>query len=144
MIRWELSPNARRYEWAVAVLAEKRRMRHKVPPSITRIVESKPALFPWLQFDLDAFWHMCRMRPVHFGGVGYIPDSAIADYLRLFQIEMGREDREDFIRNIQVLDEEYLKVQSEQRKAEEDADKDKNKKPEARPQRPRRPQRQGS
>lgn len=133
-----MSPNARRYEWAVAVLAEKRRMRHKVPPSITRIVESRPPLFPWLQFDLDAFWHMCRMRPVHFGGVGYIPDGAISDYLRLFQIEMGREDREDFIRNVRVLDDEYLKIQQEQHKAEDEANKQKDARP-ARPARPRRP-----
>jgi hypothetical protein len=114
-----MGPSARRYDWAVSVMAEKQRMKLPIPPQITRTVESRPPLFPWLQIDMDAFWHLCRMRPIHFGGVGYISDDSIEAYLRLYQLDLPRDEREDFIRNIRVLDDEYLKIQGEQRKSED-------------------------
>jgi hypothetical protein len=122
-----MSPQARQYDWALTVLAEKRRYKKKIPDSVTRIVESRPQLFPWLQFDLDSFWHLSRSRPVHFGGVGYIPDEAIDGYIRLYRLEMEQDDREDFIRNLMVLDAEYLKIQHEQQQAGEGKDGDKDK-----------------
>ena len=121
-----MGPAARRYDWAVAVMAEKMRQGKEVPPPIRRTVESRPPLFPWLQIDLEAFWHLCRTRPVHFGGIGYITDDAIDTYLRLFQLDLSREQREDFVRNILVCDQEYMKIADEKRKADEQLDAEKD------------------
>lgn len=126
-----MSVHARRYDWAVQVMAEKKRQGKDVPGPITRTVESKVDLYPWLQFDLDSFWHLCRMRPVHFGGVGYIPDGAINEYLELIDVDMRRYEREDFIRNVRILDDEYMKIQDEKRKEQEQQDKEKAEKDKA-------------
>jgi hypothetical protein len=95
------------------VKAEKERKGLPVPAAVERIVESFEPLYPWLRFDVDSFFYLSRMRPVHFGGVGYISEEAIESYARMRGIPIPSEALDELILNIRVLDDAYMQFQRE-------------------------------
>ena len=101
------------------VLAEKQRLKLPVPPAVQRIVASYVEPMPHLRYDLDCFWYLSRLRTIHFGGVGYIPEQEILAYALLRGLPLGSELLDDMIRNVRVLDEEFMLIQKENREAAE-------------------------
>jgi hypothetical protein len=99
------------------VLAEKKRLKLPIPPAVQRVVESYVEPLPHLRFDLDAFWYLSRLRTIHMGGFGYIPEYEILAYALLRGLPIGSELLDDLIRNVRTLDEEYLKIRKEDQDA---------------------------
>ena len=67
---------------------------------------------PHLEAIWQAFWTLSPSRPVGFG-VGAIEFSQIAAYANLFGF--AGTELQDLIRGITVLDNEFLKLQDEQK-----------------------------
>lgn len=60
--------------------------------SSPKALESRIVMEDHLRFWWDAFWDMSSERPVHFGGLGRIPLSAIDCWARRYSID----DIDDF------------------------------------------------
>jgi hypothetical protein len=103
------------------VLAEKQRLKLPVPPAVQRVIETYVEPLPHLRYDLDAFWYLNRLRTIHFGGVGYIPEQEILSYALLRGLPLGSEILDDLIRNVRTLDEEYMLIRNEEQAAAEKA-----------------------
>lgn len=101
------------------MLAEKKRLKEPVPPAVQRVTESYIEPLPHLRYDLDAFWYLSRLRTIHMGGVGYIPEQEILAYALLRGLPLGSELLDDMIRNVRVLDEEFLLIRRENDEAAE-------------------------
>jgi hypothetical protein len=79
-----------------------------------------PSLFEDLLLSWEAFWTLTNSRQIGFGGLGPIPFSEIAEYIRFRGIR-NVDLQEAMIYNIRYLDNEFLKLKEE--KEEKDGDR---------------------
>ncbi|MFA5408476.1 MAG: hypothetical protein WC343_06865 [Bacilli bacterium] len=70
-------------------------------------LDEKPALYPDLQLDYEAFWFLSDSRRFTMGGAGPIPISEIHHYAEMFRIPLAQ--RMSFLRKIKAMDRAYLK-----------------------------------
>jgi hypothetical protein len=75
-----------------------------------------PELFGDLRYIWEGFLRLTKRRAIHMGGVGAIPYSEVAAYCD-DQGFVG-EEREDFIRFLDFIDDEYLKFEADRSKRE--------------------------
>jgi len=76
-------------------------------------LEEKPVLYPDLYPDWKAFWILSGSRQVGMG-IGNIQISEIYAYMKMFNINSPHQ-REHLLSRIQLLDNIYLKYQSDVR-----------------------------
>jgi len=76
-------------------------------------LNEKPTLYPDLYPDWKAFWILSGSRQVGMG-LGNIQISEIYAYMKMFNVTKPTE-REHLLSRIQILDNTYLKHQSEAR-----------------------------
>lgn len=80
-------------------------------------LDDKPALYPDLALDYEAFWFLSDSRRFTMGGAGPIPISEIHHYAEMFQIPLAQ--RMNFLRRIKAMDRAYLKFSQSTKPDEE-------------------------
>jgi hypothetical protein len=118
-LRWSLKPTARKSSWLQKLAEEEGRS--------FKTLDDRPELHKDLRWIWEAFVYLDRRRPPGFSAPCAIPPSEIKAYCDLLSV-WGSEEREDLLRFIAVLDDEFLADASEKRKREEAKNKNKGKK----------------
>lgn len=119
-MKWSLKPTSRKSGW-LKKLAEEQGKEFQS-------LKDEPTLFPDLRWIWDAFVYLDKRRPPSFSTPAAIPPSEILAYCHLMSI-YGIDEKEDLTRMVGVLDDTYLDDYAEKKRAEDNKNKSKNRRP---------------
>jgi hypothetical protein len=80
-----------------------------------KALENMPRMIPYLSEFMEAFDLLSASRSITFGGVGPIPLSEVLHYLQWSGVE-GFEEQKRWIRLLQALDGEYIRLANKRSK----------------------------